>query len=233
MSDTAISYADPYASIMPPALETVPNPTVYVVDDDNAMCESIHWLLESVDLNVKTYTSAAAFLHADLDFHHGCIILDARMPNMSGLELQQVLGVRGVSIPIIFLTGHGDTPMATQAMKGGAFDFMEKPYNGQSLLDKVHSALAFDRSEQKKRLLINRIKECIKKLTPREKEIMYAVISGKSSKQIAKELGIRDKTVELHRGKIMLKMEVSSSVELATRVSYYELSKRSQQRTKQ
>lgn len=195
--------------------------TVYVVDDDTDMCQSIRWLLESVELNVECFNSATDFIAAYNDQMVGCIILDARMPQMSGLELQQKLNQLNSLMPILFLTGHGDAPMAVQAMKAGAMDFLAKPYNGQTLLDKTHRAIELAQTRFQKQKEQLSIKKRIAKLTPREKQVMMVVITGAKSRDIGDELEISHKTVELHRARIMDKMQVRTTVALATLIANY------------
>jgi RNA polymerase sigma factor (sigma-70 family) len=189
-------------------------PTVFVVDDDEAVRDSVSWLIQSIGVNVKTYSSANAFL---LDYDPGipgCIILDVRMPGMSGLDLHEKLMGYELSNPIIYITGHGDVPMAVRAMKAGAVDFIGKPFNDQALLDRVQQAIDRDtqnRADKHKRL---EIKARWKRLTPREREVMEMVIAGKSNKTIAAQLGVSSKTVEAHRAKFMEKMQASSLPDL-------------------
>lgn len=188
--------------------------TVFVVDDDDAMLESIRFLIESVELQVKTFPSAKDFLDNYKSEEAGCLILDVRMAGMSGLELQQQLNENKVKIPIIFITGHGDVQMAVKAMQAKAFEFLTKPFNDQTLLDSINKAIAFDAEKRKDHDEIKTINECMNRLTPREKEIMHLVVMGKLNKVIAAELDISPKTVELHRSKIMEKMQVNSLANL-------------------
>lgn len=188
--------------------------TVFVVDDDDAMLESIRFLIESVELHVKTFSSAKEFLDNYKPEELGCLILDVRMAGMSGLELQQQLNENKVEIPIIFITGHGDVQMAVKAMQAKAFDFLTKPFNDQTLLDSINKAITFDAEKRKDHDEIKTINECMKRLTPREKEVMHLVVMGKLNKVIAGELDISPKTVELHRSKIMEKMQVNSLADL-------------------
>lgn len=188
--------------------------TVFVVDDDEAVRRSLRWLIESVGLNVETYASAREFLNAYQLNHPGCLVLDVRMPEMSGLELQEKLIANRINIPILFLTGHGDVPMAVRAMKAGAADFISKPFNDQALLDRIQHAIKRDvflREEQAQRA---EIEARWAKLTPREREVMELVIAGKSNKAIAAQLGVSSKTVEAHRAKFMEKMKANSLPDL-------------------
>lgn len=195
---------------------------VYVVDDDNAMAQSIRWLIESVGLQVQIFDNAKTFLAAYDSQHYGCLILDVRMPEIGGLELQAQLKENDIEIPIIFITGHGDVPMAIRAMKAGAVEFLTKPFNDQALLDSINRAIEMDLRQQGKRQQRQKIAERIKRLTPREHQVMELVVAGKLNKVIAAELTISSKTVELHRAKIMDKMEAKSLAELVKLVMWYQ-----------
>ncbi len=185
-------------------------PTVFVVDDDRAMRKSLRWLIESVDLRVETYESAQAFLdHYDPD-RPGCVVLDVRMPGMSGLDLQDHLRKHDIDIPIIIVTAYGEVPMAVRAIKAGALDFIEKPVCDQILLDHIQEALELDRKLRQTRANNKEITERLESLTKREAEVMDFVVAGMSSKEIAGELGVSFKTIEAHRAKIMKKMDAKS-----------------------
>lgn len=189
--------------------------TVYIVDDDEAVRHSLYLLMQSVGLMTKCCESARAFLDAYDASKPGCMLLDIRMPEMSGLELQRLLNDEGIQIPVIIITGHGDVPLAVRAMKAGAIDVLEKPFNDQSLLDAINKAVTKSCEVfegQKDRARFN---EHAQHLSPREREIMDLLILGKGSKEIASELGISRKTVDVHRIHIMEKMQVRSVVELA------------------
>lgn len=188
--------------------------TVFVVDDEVSVRSSLKWLLESVQIPVQTFESGHAFLAAHTDNRHGCIVLDVRMPGMSGLELMKRLHNMGMRAPIIFLSAHGDVPMAVQALKDGAFDFLEKPYNNQRFLDCVQSALERDALNRLNRNADEELLERLKNLTVREQEIINLVVAGKSNKEIGKLLSISHKTVEAHRGRLMAKMGVNNLVDL-------------------
>lgn len=190
------------------------NPTVFVVDDDAAIRDSLRWLIESVHLPVKTYASAAEFLDAADLKNPGCLILDVRMPGTSGLDLQEELGRRASVVPVILLTGHADVPMAVRAMKAGAFDFLEKPFNDQLLLDRVQDAIADSLCRCREMAVQEDRLARLERLTPREREVLERVIAGKQNKVIARELGIGLKTVEVHRHNVMEKMEAQSLAEL-------------------
>jgi len=188
--------------------------TVYVVDDDDAMRESLTWLIESVGLNVETYASADEFLESYYPGRPGCVLLDVRMPGMSGLELQGHLQKQQVTVPVIMITGHGDVPMAVRAMKSGAIDFIEKPFNDEQLLESIRNALAIDDTRRDEQSFKAEVASRLAQLTPRESEVMDMVTAGKSNKEIANSLGVSAKTVEAHRAKVMEKMEAGSLAEL-------------------
>lgn len=190
------------------------NHNVYVVDDDQAVRDSLRWLIESVDLNVKTFSNGQELLDAFEETEISCLVLDVRMPGISGLDLQQRLKKMGSKVPVIIVTGHADVPMAIQAMKAGAFDFIEKPYSDQLLLERIQYAIEQDDSVKKQQNINNEINQRIDTLTPRELEVMGLVVSGHSNKSIAKELGVSIKTVEVHRGNLMSKMQAKSLSEL-------------------
>ena len=189
-------------------------PIVFVVDDDDAVRKTLQLLMQSVSLNVETYASAEEFLAAYTSDRPGCLVLDVRMSGMSGLTLQDHLTSQGSNVPIIIITGHGDVPMAVEAMRKGALDFIEKPFREQILLDRVRSALARDtqnRHHEAERALIE---ERIKLLTPREHEVMNLVVDGKSTKQIAAQFEVSNQAIDAHRARIMKKMQTDSVAEL-------------------
>jgi len=202
-------------------------PTVYVVDDDEMFRKSLHWLLESVGLPVAAFATAAEFLDAYRAGDPGCLVLDIRMPGMSGLQLQDELAARGVRLPIVFLTAHGDVPMAVAAVKKGAVDFVQKPYNDQRLLDVVQDALQRDADTRATDERHQRTAGLIAAMTPREREVMNAVVAGKTNKVIADELGVAVKTIEAHRARMMDKMGAGSVAELVRLVTAIEGSPRS------
>ncbi len=186
---------------------------VFIMDDDEAVLQSTAWLIESIGLKVQTFISADEFLEK-YNNESGCIVMDVRMPGMSGLEAQEELKERGINLPLIFITGHGDVPMTVRALKRGAFDFIEKPFNDQLLLDAVQRGLK-QNSEARESLIQNEsIDRRIASLTPREHEVMLRVTEGKPNKVIAHELNVSIKTVEVHRARMMEKMETSSVAEL-------------------
>ncbi|MEZ5615714.1 MAG: response regulator transcription factor [Rhodocyclaceae bacterium] len=191
---------------------------VYVVDDDEAMRDSLLWLLESQGFAVTAYASAEDFLAACHDDMSGCIVLDVRMPGMSGLELYEKLNARHCTLPVIFITGHGDVPMAVSALKKGAVDFIEKPFGDKDMLQLVEQCLELDRATRDRRLKERRVAQRLSSLTEREREVMELVLAGKLNKQIADVLNISIKTVEVHRARIMDKMAVRSVAELVQAV---------------
>jgi FixJ family two-component response regulator len=189
-------------------------PLVYVLDDDEALRDALGLLLASVGLRYRSFADAPAFLRDYDREQHGCLIADIRMPGMDGLQLQRELIARGEAIPIIFITGHGDVPMAVEAMKAGALDFIQKPFPDQELLDRVHQALAGDREQRQSKRERFSAGERFKTLTPREQEVMRRVVSGQANKVIALDLGVSQRTVEIHRARVMQKMGARSLAEL-------------------
>jgi len=189
-------------------------PIVYIVDDDEAVCRSLGLLIQDVDLDVQMFNAAEDFLAAYDSNHPGCLVVDVRMPGMSGIELQHKLSEQGISLPCIVITGHGDIPMAVDAMKTGAVDFVEKPFKDQRLLDDVQKALQIDARIRSRRTRKIDVETKTSSLTPREEEMMSLLADGRSSKTISYELGISQKTVDFHRANILQKMGVNSVVEL-------------------
>jgi two-component system response regulator FixJ len=189
-------------------------PTVFIVDDDQAVARSLRWLIESVQLRVETFASAQAFLDGYAAAKPGCLVLDVRMPGMSGIELQERLTVQRIRIPIIFITGHGDVQMAVRAVQAGAFDFIEKPFNDQDLLDRIQRAIAVDSERRGRDSQRARLSALFASLTPREREVMDLVVEGMSNKAVANTLGLSAKTVEVHRAKVMEKMNARSVSDL-------------------
>ncbi|PLY15683.1 MAG: DNA-binding response regulator [Sedimenticola sp.] len=192
--------------------------TVFVVDDDLAMRNSLKWLIESVGMKVETYGSADEFIRNYYPGRAGCLLLDVRMPGMSGLELQEHFVDHQIRIPIIIITGHGDVPMAVRAMKSGAVDFIEKPFNDELLLESIRNALLQDVDQRMLQSERAEIATRLAQLTPREHEVMEMVTSGKANKEIASALGVSAKTVEAHRARVMEKMEAESLAELVKMV---------------
>jgi RNA polymerase sigma factor (sigma-70 family) len=184
--------------------------TVFVVDDDEEVRNAMKLLMISVGLAVETFSSAEEFLAQFDPSRPGCLLLDVRMKGMSGLEVQERLALEEVHPPIIIITGHGDVPMAVRAVKAGAVDFIEKPFNEQVLLDSVHRAIELDGEHRGRVLQLSEISARLECLTPREREILELVVAGKRNKTIASELGISQSTVEAHRSKVMEKMHAES-----------------------
>ncbi len=187
---------------------------IAVVDDDEAMRHSLQWLLESSGYRITLYASADEFLQHHLKHHLACILLDVRMPGMSGLELQKELHQQGIFIPVVIITGHGDIDMAVQAMKAGAIDFIEKPFNDENLLSAIEKAININQTQLTKKNIQEKIRHCLNTLTPREKEVMMMVTQGDSNKKMATALGVTTKTIEAHRAKVMDKMQAKSLAEL-------------------
>ena len=197
---------------------TAATPKVFIVDDDEAVRESLALLLDSIGQQCGSFTSAVDFLHNYNQDMAGCIVLDIRMPGMNGLELQKKLNEISSILPIIFVTGHGDVPMAVEAMQHGAVDFIQKPYREQDLLDKINQALALDEKQRQALQERHSIVEKLESLTPREKEVMEMMVDGKANKVIAIDLGISQRTVEIHRARVMEKMETHSLAHLVKMV---------------
>lgn len=189
-------------------------PTVFIVDDDQAVARSLRWLIESVRLKVETFSSAQEFLDDYESSKPGCLVLDVRMPGMSGLDLQERLAAQRIQVPIIFITGHGDVQMAVRAVQSGAFDFVEKPFNDQDLLDRIQKAIVFDARRRSKSTQRVQLGSLFASLTPREREVLDLVVEGMSNKAIANSLGLSAKTVEVHRAKVMEKMHARSVADL-------------------
>lgn len=191
-----------------------PAPVVFVVDDDAAVRDAVRNLIASVGVRAETFGSTREFLSARRPEVPGCLVLDVRLPDTSGLELQRELAEANIRIPIIFITGHGDIPMSVQAMKAGAVEFLTKPFRGQQLLDAIQEAIARDRVAWAERVHSTAIRACYDSLTPREKEVMGFVVAGLLNKQIGAELGASELTIKTHRGRVMQKMEAESVADL-------------------
>ena len=191
---------------------------IHVVDDDEALRDSMTWMLEGNNYTVATYDSADAFLRVISPVMVGCVVLDVRMPGMSGLELFEELGRRGCTLPVVFITGHGDVPMAVSALKKGAVDFIEKPFSEADMLRLIEQCLTLERGNRDKRLQEADTVRRLEHLTQREREVLGLIIIGKLNKQIADVLGISIKTVEVHRARVMEKMGVNSLAELVQHV---------------
>jgi FixJ family two-component response regulator len=200
-----------------------PEPTVFVVDDDEAVGDFLSHLIVSVGLKVETYASAEEFLDAHEPGRPGCLLLDIRMPGMSGLELQQELAAREIRIPVIILTGHGDVQVAIHAMKAGAVDFIEKPFNNELLLDRIQKAVAESVQAETTRVKWDEIALRMKLLTPRERQVLDMVVAGETNKSVARHLDISERTIEIHRAKVMEKMQAKSLADLVKMVAIPEL----------
>jgi two-component system, LuxR family, response regulator TtrR len=190
------------------------SPTVFIVDDEPSVRESLTWLLNSIQLPVACFDSAASFLAGYRHGSRGCLILDVRMPGMSGIELMESLGSEGVFLPIIFLSAHGDIPMATHAMRMGAIDFLSKPYNNEQFLRRVRQALALDSQQWEARERRASLSNKYAALTKREQQLLNLIVGGSSNKDIARKLDISIKTVEAHRARLIKKLAVKSLAEL-------------------
>ena len=198
-------------------------PTVFVVDDDEALRSALVQLLETAGLAVSSYADGQAFLEDYVNERPGCVLLDVAMPGLNGLDVQEALRGRGLHPPIVFLTGHGDIPMAVRAVQAGAVDFLEKPVTSATLLERVRRALAIDQEQRSERALRQEIRERYRRLSVRESEVMRHVVAGSSSKEIARLLRISVRTVEAHRIHVMHKMGASNLAELVNLAGRYDL----------
>jgi FixJ family two-component response regulator len=189
-------------------------PTVFVVDDDDAVRRFLTGLIQSIDLKVEAYASAKDFLDAYEPNRPGCLLLDVRMPGMSGLELQRELAERSIDLQVVILTGHGNVPVAVQAMKAGAVDFIEKPFNNELLLDRIQTAVAQSLRSDIEREKHGKTLRRLDTLTPRERQVFALVVTGETNKSIAHRLKISEKTVEIHRANVMRKMRARSLASL-------------------
>jgi FixJ family two-component response regulator len=207
----------------PPKPASDSNACVAVVDDDPEFLESLGRLLRSVGLRPQLFASVAAFVASERPDEPTCLILDVRMPGRSGLDFQRDLGVSGVSLPIVFITGHGDIPMTVQALKAGAVEFLTKPFRDQDLLDAVNAGLARDRARREEEVALRELKARFEVLTPRELAILIQVVDGRLNKQIAGEMGITETTVKVHRSNMMRKINAASFAELCRMVDKLKL----------
>jgi len=192
----------------------IPSQVVFVIDDDASMRDAVSRLLNAVGLTVQTFASAREFLGESLPDVPGCVVLDVRLPGLSGLDLQREMVERGIHIPVIFITGHGDIPMSVQAMKAGAVEFLTKPFRDQDLLDAVRLGIQLDRQGRKERAELAELRDGLRQLTPREREVMSLVVAGLLNKQIALRLGTSEKTIKIHRSHVMQKMRADSLADL-------------------
>jgi FixJ family two-component response regulator len=189
-------------------------PTVFIIDDDRGMRQAIQDLVESVGLHAESFANSQDFLNKGQPPGPSCLVLDVRLPQMSGLDFQSLLAGAGVQIPIIFITAHGDIPMSVRALKSGAVEFLTKPFRDQDLLDGIQQALQRDRVTREQQAELLHVRERYQKLTGREREVMTLVVSGLLNKQIASEIGASEATVKIHRGNLMQKMAAGSLIEL-------------------
>ena len=196
------------------AAQSTQKPTVFIVDDDAAIRFAMQALMDSVNLDHEIFSSADEFLDKVTEQRPGCLVLDIRMPGLGGLELQEELIKRGNTLPIIFITGHGDVPMAVEAMQKGAVDFIQKPFRDQELLDRIREALATDEERREEQQQHAEVTERLNRLTNREREVFDLVVTGKPNKVIAYELGVSQRTVEIHRARVMEKMQARSLADL-------------------
>jgi FixJ family two-component response regulator len=207
-------------------MKSAAGPTVFIIDDDRGMRQAIQDLVESVGLRAEAFATGQDFLGKQLSGSPSCLVLDVRLPQLSGLDFQRHLAETGVQIPIIFITAHGDIPMSVRALKSGAVEFLTKPFRDQDLLDAIQQALQRDSAAREQQNELHALKQRYQSLTVREREVMTLVVSGMLNKQIASELGASEATVKIHRGHVMQKMEAGSLVELVRMADKLKLSSR-------
>jgi FixJ family two-component response regulator len=207
-------------------MKSAAGPTVFIIDDDRGMRQAIQDLVESVGLRAEAFATGQDFLGKQLSGSPSCLVLDVRLPQLSGLDFQRHLAETGVQIPIIFITAHGDIPMSVRALKSGAVEFLTKPFRDQDLLDAIQQALQRDSAAREQQTELHALKQRYQSLTVREREVMTLVVSGMLNKQIASELGASEATVKIHRGHVMQKMEAGSLVELVRMADKLKLSSR-------
>lgn len=195
-------------------MKAVSAPVVFIVDDDHGMRQAVQDLVESVGLRAEAFTSSSDFLKRSAQDGPSCLVLDVRLPETSGLDFQRQLSERGIQIPIVFITAHGDIPMSVRALKSGAVEFLTKPFRDQDLLDAIHQALQRDRVLRDQQAEMTELYERYETLTTREREVMKLVVSGMLNKQIAAELGTSEATVKIHRGNVMQKVHADSLIDL-------------------
>jgi len=201
-------------------------PTVFLVDDDHAVRDALELLLEAASFKTTSFENAMAFLDAYTQNQAGCLVLDIRMPDMSGMELQDALAAKEITLPIIFLTGHGNVPMSAKAFRTGAIDFMEKPFDERALLERIGEAIQLDRTNRETVARRENARARLTTLTPREQQVMLLVVTGKVNKEIAAELNLSHRTVEIHRGRVMEKtgtQSLTKLIELAVASGLYQL----------
>ena len=207
-------------------MKSVASSTVYIIDDDHGMRQAVQDLVESVGLHAESFATAEEFLRKGCSPEASCLVLDVRLPTMSGLDFQRQLATAGVQIPIIFITAHGDIPMSVGALKAGAVEFLTKPFRDQDLLDAIQQALQRDRAAREQQVEIRELQNRYQSLTAREKEVIGFVVSGMVNKEIASQIGASESTVKIHRANVMQKMRAASLVDLVRMADKLKLSTR-------